>query len=65
MLLDIVHVGILILINEVMAWEGGLKEIVPQDEEVEPELETVAIVVLQVDGALIVLVLMVPFKAGT
>ena len=62
--LDIVHVGVVILVNEVIAWKGGLQEIVPQDEEVEPELKAVAISVLQVDGALIVLALVVPFDVG-
>ena len=57
MLLDIVHVGVVILVNEVMAWERGLQEIVPQIEEIEPELKAVAIAVLQVDEALIVLAL--------
>ena len=63
--LDIVHIGIVILVNEVMAWEGGFQEIVPQDEEIEPELEAVAIAVLQVDGALIVLPIVVMFDGGT
>ena len=63
MLLDIIHV-VVILVNEVMAWKGGLQEIVLQDEEVESELEAVAIAVLQVNEAFIVLVLVVPFDAG-
>ena len=63
MLLDIVQIGVVILKNEVMAWKGGLQEIVPHDEEVESELKAIAIAVLQVDGALIMLVLVVPFNA--
>ena len=38
--------------------------LVPQDDEVELELEAVAIAVLQVDGPLIVLALVVLFDAS-
>ena len=38
--------------------------IVPHDEEIELELEAVAIVVLQVDGPLILLALVVLFDAS-
>ena len=46
MLLDYVHVGVVILVYEVIAWEGGLQEIVHDNEEVEPELEAIAIAIL-------------------
>ena len=65
MLLDLVYVGVVILLNLVFQHEGGLQAIVPQDEEVELELEDVAIGVLQVDGPLIVLALVVLFDAST
>ena len=57
MLLDLVYVGVVILLNLVISKEGGLQAIVLQNEEVELELEAVAIAVLQVDGPLIVLAL--------
>ena len=63
--LDYVHVGVVILVNEVIAWIGGLQKIIPQHEEVELELKTVAIAVLQVDVALIVMAHIVPFDVGT
>ena len=63
MLLDLVYIGVVILLNLVIPWEGGLQAIVPRDEEVEFELEVVAIAVLQVDGPLIVLALVVLFDA--
>ena len=65
MLLDYVFVEVLVLVNEVIAWKGGLQEIVRDDEEVEHEFEVVAIIVLQVDVALIVLAHIIPFDAGT
>ena len=65
MLLDLVHFAVVILLNEVIPWEGGLLKIVPQDEEVELELEAVAIDVLQVDGPLIVLAFIVLFDVST
>ena len=49
MLLDYIHVGVVILVNKVIAWEGGLQEIVLDDEEVESELEAIAIPILQED----------------
>ena len=64
MLLDLVYVGVVILLDLVFQQEGGLQAIVPQDEEVELELEDVAIGVLQVDGPLIVLALVVLFDAS-
>ena len=64
MLLDLVHVGVVILLNEVIPWERSLQEIVSQDEEVELEVEAVAIAILQVDGPLIVLALVVLFDAS-
>ena len=63
MLLDLVYVGVVILLDLVFQQKGGLQAIVPQDEEVELELEDVAIGVLQVDGPLIVLALVVLFDA--
>ena len=65
MLLDYVFVEIVILINEVIAWEGRLQEIIPNDEEVKLELEVVALAFLLVDVALIVLAHVVPFDIGT
>ena len=64
MLLDLVYVGVVILLNLVIPREGGLQAIVPQDEEVELELEAVAIAVLQVDGPLIVLALVILFDVS-
>ena len=64
MLLDYVFIEVVILMNEVISWEGGLQEIVPHLEEVESELEVVAIAFLQLDVALIVLAHVVPFDAG-
>ena len=64
MLLDSVYVGVVILLDLVFQQEGGLQAIVPQDEEVKVELEDVAIGVLQVDGPLIVLALVVLFDAS-
>ena len=63
MLLDLVYVAVVILLDLVFQQEGGLQAFVPQDEEVELELEDVAIGVLQVDGALVVLALVVLFDA--
>ena len=63
-LLEIVYVGVVILLNLVFQQEGGLQAIVPQDEEIELELEDVAIGVLQVDGPLIVLALIVLFDGS-
>ena len=63
-LLDLVYVGVVILLNLVIPKEGGLQALVPQDDEVELELEAVAIVVLQVDEPLIVLALVVLFDAS-
>ena len=64
MLLDLLYVGVVILLDLVFQQEGGLQAIVPQDEEVELELEDVAIGILQVDGPLIVLTLVVLFDAS-
>ena len=64
MLLDLVYIGVVILLDLVFQQEGGLQAIVPQDEEVELELKDVAIGVLQVDGTLIVLALVVLFDAS-
>ena len=58
-LLDVVYVRVVILLNLVFQEEGGLQALVPQDDEVELELEAAAIAVLQVDGPLIVLALVV------
>ena len=63
MLLDLVYVGVVILLDLVFQQEGGLQVFVSQDEEVELELKDVAIGVLQVDGPLIVLALVVLFDA--
>ena len=63
MLLDNIHIGVVILVNKIIAWEGGLQEIEFDNEEVEPEL-AVAIVILQVDVALIVLAHVIPFDVG-
>ena len=63
MLLDLVYVGVVILLDLVFQQEEGLQAFVPQDEEVELELEDVAIGVLQVDGPLTVLALVVLFDA--
>ena len=49
MLLDYIFNEVEILINEVNPSEGGLQEIVPEDEEL--PLKAVAVVVLQVDVA--------------
>ena len=65
MLLDLVYVGVVILLDLVFQQEGGLQAIEPQDEEVKLELKDVAIGVLQVDGPLIVLALVVLFDAST
>ena len=62
MLLDVVYVRVVILLNLVLQEEGGLQVLVPQDDEVELELEAAAIAVLQVDGPLIVLALFVLFS---
>ena len=64
MLLDYVFVEVVILLNEVIQWEGGFQEIVPNDEEVELELKVVALAVLLVDMALIVWACVVPFDVG-
>ena len=64
MLLDVVYVRVVILLNLVFQEEGGLQVLVPQDDEVELELEAAAIAVLQVDGPLIVLALVVLFDAS-
>ena len=64
MLLDVVYVRVVILLNLVFQEEGGLQVLVPQDDEVELELEAAVIAVLQVDGPLIVLALVVLFDAS-
>ena len=64
MLFDLVYVGVVILLDLVFQQERGLQAIVPQDVEVELELKDVAIGVLQVDGPLIVLALVVLFDAS-
>ena len=46
MLSDYVFVEVVILINKVTAWEGGLQEIIPDNEEVELELKAVKIAIL-------------------
>ena len=61
-LLDLVYV--VILLNLVIPKEGGLQALVHQDDEVELELEVVAIAVLQVDEPLIVLALVALFDAS-
>ena len=63
MLLHLVYVGVVILLDLEFQEEGGLQAFVPQDEDVELELEDVAIAVLQLDGPLIVLALVVLFDA--
>ena len=63
-LLDVLYVRIVILLNLVFQEEGGLQVLVPQNNEVELELEAAAIAVLQVDGPLIVLALVVLFDAS-
>ena len=63
MLLDVVYVGVVILLDLVFQEEGGLQGFVPQDEEVELELEDVAIGILQLDGPLVVLALVILFDA--
>ena len=55
MLLHYVFLEVVILLNEAIQWEGGLEEVVPDDEEVEHQIGTNAVVVLLVDVALIVL----------
>ena len=64
MLLDVVYVRVVILLNLVFQEEEGLQALVPQDDEVELELEAATIAVLQVDGPLIVLALVVLFDAS-
>ena len=64
MLLDLVYVGVVILLNLVIPREGGLQAIVPQDEEVELEVEAAAIAILLVDEPLIVLALVVLFNVS-
>ena len=64
MLLDYIFVEVVVLVNNVIAWEGILQEIVSDDKEVKLELKAVVIAVLQVDVALIVLVHVVLFDAG-
>ena len=61
MLLGYVFVEVVILVNEVIAWEGRLQEIISDDEEVELKLEAIAFIVLLVDVALIVLTHIVSF----
>ena len=63
-LLDYLFVEVVIQPNEVIQWEGGLEEFVPEDEEVELELEADVVAFLLVDVALIVLAHVVPFDAG-
>ena len=64
MLLDVLYVQVVILLNLVFQEEGGLQVLVPQDDKVELELEAAAIAVLQVDGPLIVLALVILFDAS-
>ena len=64
MLLDVVYIRIVVLLNLVFQEEGGLQVLVPQDDEVELEFEATAIAVLQVDGPLIVLALVILFEAS-
>ena len=64
MLLDVVYIRVVILLNLIFQEEGGLQVLVPQDDEVKLELEAAAIAVLQVDGPLIVLALVVLFDAS-
>ena len=61
MLLDYVFGEVVILLNEAIQWEGGLQEVIPDDEEVEHQIGTDAIAVLLVDVALIVLARVIPF----
>ena len=63
MLLDYVFVQVIILLNEVVAWEGHLQEIVLDSKEVTLKLEAVALAVLLVDVVLIVLAHVVSFDA--
>ena len=63
MLLHYVFLEVVILLNEAIQWEGGLQKVVPDDEEVEHQIGTDAIVVLLLDVALIVLARVVPFNA--
>ena len=63
MLLNYVFGEVVILLNEAIQWEGGLQEVVPDDEDVEHQIGTDAIAVLLVDVALIVLARVVPFDA--
>ena len=60
MLLDYVFGEVVILLNKAIQWEGGLQEVVPDDEEVEHQIGTDAIAVLLLDVALIVLARIVP-----
>ena len=55
MLLHYVFLEVVILLNEAILCEGGLEEVVPNDEEVEHQVGTDAIAVLLLDEALIVL----------
>ena len=63
-LLDCLFVEVVIQPNEVIQWEGGLKEFVPEDKEVELELEADVVALLLVDVALIVLAHVVPYNVG-
>ena len=63
MLLHYVFLEVVILLNEEIQWEGGLQEVVPDDEEVKHQIGTDAIDVLLLDMALIVLACVVPFDA--
>ena len=65
MLLDVVYIRVVILLNLVFQEEGGLQVLVPQDDEIELELKAATIAILQVDGPLIVLALVVLFNAST
>ena len=60
-LLHYVFGEVVILLNEAIQWEGGLQEVVPDNEEVEHQIGTDAIAVLLLDVALIVLARIVPF----
>ena len=62
--LDCLFVEVVIQPNEIIQWEGGLEEVVPEDEEVELELEADVVALLLVDMALIVLAHVVPFDVG-
>ena len=55
MLLHYVFLEVVILLNEAILWEGGLEEVVLDDEEVKHQVGTDAIAVLLLDVALIVL----------